>query len=592
MTSAVPTVPGEREPIPPRLLAEVESWIAADPDPSTRAELGALIEAEDVDGLRSRFERPLSFGTAGLRGPIGAGPARMNRLVVQRTTAGLARWVLGQGSETAGRGIVVGRDARHLSAEFAEDVAAVASGAGLAVRVLPGALPTPLTAFAVKHFSAAAGVMITASHNPAADNGYKVYMADGAQVIPPHDAAIADAARTAAEAAAGQGRPSSLSASAAQAGPIEIVDESELLGAYRLAVLRFLDPAGPRRLRIVYTPLHGVGAAVLPGLLEQAGFEQVSVVAAQAAPDPDFPTLAFPNPEEPGALDLALADASRLEADIVLANDPDADRLAVAVPDPASGSWRALTGDELGCLLADHVLATTEGDDRLVATTIVSSSMLARMAEDAGVACVETLTGFKWIARAASRRPGRRLVFGYEEALGYEVGDVVSDKDGLSAALVAAEMAAKAKERGTSVVSLLEALACRFGVHMTSQWSLRLAGPSAPSQMADIVGRWRTDTPRSLAGLAVTDVVDLSQPTGELPVTDALVIHLEAGARVVLRPSGTEPKLKAYFEVASRPVPRERLADEQRGARRILDELELDVAARCAPSVRSEPSGA
>ncbi|MFZ2056579.1 MAG: phospho-sugar mutase [Acidimicrobiales bacterium] len=564
----------ETEPVSSALAAEAEAWMAADPDSSTKAELAALLEAGDGAEVRARFEHPLMFGTAGLRGALGAGPARMNRLVVRRTTAGVAQWVLDQGAEAARRGIVVGRDARHGSDEFAGDVATIAATAGLRVRVFPRPLPTPLTAFAVKHFGAAAGVMITASHNPASDNGYKLYMADGAQVIPPHDAYISEAVRTAT--ATSMTAPGGVAAV-----PVELIDEAELLGAYRRATFGLLDPAGARRLRIVYTPLHGVGGEVLPGLFEEAGFGPVSVVAAQAAPDPDFPTVPFPNPEEPGALDLALADATRLSADIVLANDPDADRLAVAVPDPTSGAWRVLTGDELGVLLADHVLSSSIGADRLVATTIVSSTMLSAMAEAAGVAYVETLTGFKWIARAALRRPGFRLVFGYEEAIGYEVGDAVSDKDGLSAALVAAELAARAKAQGTSVVGRLDSLASRFGVHLTAQWSLRLAGPSAQDEMAEIVSRWRRDPPAALAGLAVTEIVDLSNGNGELPATDALVLRLEQGARVVLRPSGTEPKLKGYFEVVTGPVSLGRLAEARRGADRLLCLLKDEVTARC-----------
>ncbi len=556
-------------PIPADLAAEAEEWLAADPDPSTRAELTELLEGGDVEALHALFQDPLSFGTAGLRGQIGAGPARMNRLVVRRTTAGLARWVLDQGPDAARRGIVVGRDARHRSDEFAADVAAVASAAGLRVRMLPGPLPTPLTAFAVKHFGAAAGVMITASHNPASDNGYKVYMADGAQVIPPEDAIIAEAA----------GAATSLQIGAAGEGA-EAVDEAELIGAYRRAVFSFLDVSGPRHLKIVYTPMHGVGGRVLPALFDQAGFERVSVVAAQAAPDPDFPTVAFPNPEEPGALDLALADAMRLHADVVLANDPDADRLAVAVPDEASGAWRVLTGDEVGVLLADHVLGATSGGDRLVATSIVSSSMLSKMAEAAGVAYVETLTGFKWIARAALRRPGHRFVFGYEEALGYEIGDVVADKDGLSAALVAAELAARAKSQRASVIGRLDELAASFGVHATAQWSLRLEGPAAQAQIAEVVEGWRAQPPESLAGLAVTEVVDMSKGTRDLPATDALVLRIGQRARVVFRPSGTEPKLKAYFEVVTPPLPVSGVTEARLDANRLLQTLREEVAAR------------
>jgi phosphomannomutase len=555
--------------------------MAADPDPSTRAELAALLEAGDTAELRTRFENPLSFGTAGLRGALGAGPARMNRLVVRKTTAGVSQWLLDKGPESAERGIVVGRDARNGSAEFARDVAEVALGAGVRVRVLPRPLPTPITAFAVKHLGAAAGVMITASHNPAADNGYKVYASDGAQVIPPDDIHIAEAAANARASAMAR-------AGGALARSAETIDEAALLEAYRREVFRHLDPAGERSLRIVYTPLHGVGAAVLPWLLDEAGFAPVSVVAAQEAPDPEFPTVAFPNPEEPGALDLAFADAVRLGADLILANDPDADRLAVAVPDPRTGAWRRLTGDELGALLGDHVLGATDGDDRLVATTIVSSTMLSKMAAEVGVSYVETLTGFKWIARAPCRRPGTHLVFGYEEALGYEVGDAVSDKDGLSAALVAAEIAATAKARASSVSALLDDLACRFGVHATSQWSLRLSGAGAQGEMAEIVGRWRTDPPEVLGGLAVAEVVDMSQGTAELPATDALVVRLAGGARVVLRPSGTEPKLKAYFEVVSGPVQKQHLAEERKRAAAALSRIEGDVAARCQ-SMRSPP---
>lgn len=571
---------GKEPRIPLDLLAEVEDWTAADPDPATRQELQALIAAGDTAGLRSRFENPLSFGTAGLRGALGAGPARMNRLVVRKTTAGLARWLLDQGPDAARRGMVVGRDARNGSAEFASDVAEIALAAGVRVRMLPRPLPTPMTAFAVKHFGAAAGVMITASHNPAADNGYKVYAGDGAQVIPPDDAEIAEAAASA--------PPSSFAPVGERTGTGEVIDEVELLAAYRRAAFSFLEAGGPRRLRIVYTPMHGVGGAVLPALLDDAGFGPVSIVAAQAEPDPLFPTVAFPNPEEPGALDLAIADAVRLEADIILANDPDADRLAVAVPDPVNRIWRRLTGDELGALMAAHLLATTEGSDRLVATTIVSSTMLSKMASAAGVAYVETLTGFKWIARAALRRPGTRLVFGYEEALGYEVGDVVSDKDGLSAALVAAEIAATAKAEKGSVVEMLDALASRFGVHATSQWSLRLEGSRAQSEMAAIVAGWRAEPPEVLGGLAVTEIADLAVAASELPPTDALVIRLGTEARVVLRPSGTEPKLKAYFEVVSEPVPPDGLAAQRRRAAALLRRLEGDVAARCQ-SIKASP---
>ncbi|HEX3906480.1 MAG TPA: phospho-sugar mutase, partial [Mycobacteriales bacterium] len=348
------------------LCPEVEAWLAGDPDPVTRAELTELLDAGDVTALAERFTHPLQFGTAGLRGELGAGPARMNRSVVRRTTAGVASWVLDCGRGAAAAGVVVGRDARHGSERFAADVIDVLTSFGVAVHVLAPPLPTPLTAFAVGRLGAAAGIVVTASHNPAPDNGYKVYAGDGAQIIPPDDADIASAA--AREPTQPEGTT---------AGVVTDVTEG-VLASYRTAVLGLLDPDGPRDLRVIYTPMHGVGGAVLPGLLRAAGFDAPHIVAEQADPDPDFPTLPFPNPEEPGALDLAVAEAARVGADVVLANDPDADRLAVAVPG-RDGTWRSFTGNELGILLAEECLRVTTGADRLVATTVVSSSMLSAL---------------------------------------------------------------------------------------------------------------------------------------------------------------------------------------------------------------------
>jgi phosphomannomutase len=551
------------------LRTRAEAWLVADPDPRTRAELATLIAAGDTDGLRDRFAHPLRFGTAGLRATLGAGPARMNRAVVRRTTAGLARWVLSRGPAAAASGVVVGRDARHGSAAFATDVADVLTACGIAVQTLVRPLPTPITAFAVRRFGAAAGVMITASHNPAADNGYKVYAGDGAQIIPPDDAAIAAAADEAGPVPVG----------AAPSRPGAGIDD-EVLAAYREAVLGLIDPYGPRGLRVVYTPLHGVGGAVLPGLLGAAGFDAPVVVAEQADPDPDFPTVAFPNPEEVGALDLALAAARRAGADVVLANDPDADRLAVAVPD-RDGRWRVLTGDELGILLAARRLEVTSGPGRLVATTVVSSTMLSKLAAEVGVAYEETLTGFKWIARAARRRPGHRLVFGYEEALGFAIDEIVADKDGLSAALVTADLAAQARAEGQSLLDRLDALSARLGLHATAQWSRRAEGPGGIEELARVVAAWRRDPPTQLGGLAVTEVVDLSVSAGGLPPTDALVLRLGARGRVVLRPSGTEPKLKAYLEATTDPPGLDGLDRAKREAGARLDTLRADVAARC-----------
>jgi phosphomannomutase len=550
------------------LRPRVEAWMAADPDPSTRAELAGLLAAGDIVALEDRFAQPLRFGTAGLRAPLGAGPARMNRAVVRRTTAGVAGWVGGRGQQAVSAGVVVGRDARHGSARFAADAVDVLASFGVAVHVLSRPLPTPITAFAVRRLGAAAGVVVTASHNPAADNGYKVYAGDGAQIIPPDDTDIAAAAD--AEPVPASGTATGFTAS---------VDE-EMLAAYTDAVLGLLDPRGPRDLRAVYTPMHGVGGAVLPGLLAAAGFDVPHVVAEQAEPDPDFPTVPFPNPEEPGALALAVAAAGRTGADVVLANDPDADRLAVAVPD-RDGGWRALTGDELGILIASRCLRVTSGPGRLVATTVVSSSMLSKLAAEAGVAYEETLTGFKWIARAAQRRPGHHLVFGYEEALGYTIGDVVADKDGMSAALVVAEMAAQARAEGRSLLDDLDAVSARLGVHLTAQLSQRAEGPQGIEALARVVERWRRDPPAELGWLAVSEVVDLADGAAGLPPTDALVVRLGGHGRVVLRPSGTEPKLKAYLEVTTDPPGLDGLAAAHRDASARLDALRGDVAARC-----------
>lgn len=564
--------------VPAELRRRAEAWMDADPDPGTRAELAALLGAGDVAALEDRFAHPLRFGTAGLRAAVGAGPARINRLVVRRTTAGLARWVLDRGPAAASAGLVVGRDARHGSATFAADVAEVAAAAGVRVRAFARPLPTPVTAFAVRHLGAAAGVVVTASHNPAADNGYKVYAADGAQIVPPDDAAVAAAAEAAPDVAVGA---PAVGAGAGGGGPSGGPVDDEVLAAYRAMALGLIDDSGPRRLRAVYTPMHGVGGSVVPGLLEAAGFDPPVLVARQAAPDPDFPTVAFPNPEEPGALDLALAAAGAVAADVVIANDPDADRLAVAVPD-RTGAWRPLSGDELGILLADRCIAAGRGPGRLVSTTIVSSSMLGKLAGEAGVAYEETLTGFKWIARAASRRPGHRLVFGYEEALGYAVTDAVADKDGVTAALLVAEMAARARAEGRSLLDRLDELAARLGVHLTAQWSRRAEGPGGMEALSGVVDAWRRHPPGELGGMAVTEAVDLAPGALGLPPTDAVVVRLGRQGRVVLRPSGTEPKLKAYLEVVTAPPGAGGLVPARREASARLAALRADVAARCA----------
>jgi phosphomannomutase len=523
------------------LLKHARTWRDEDPDPHTRAELDALLApdgdmgAPDVAALRDRFHTRLTFGTAGLRGEMGAGPNRMNRAVVQRATAGLAAYLADEGH--AGEPVIVGYDARHNSAAFAADTAAVLAGAGHPVRLVDRPAPTPLVAFGVRWLGCCAGVQITASHNPRADNGYKVYLGDGAQIIPPADAGIE--ARIAAV-----GPLASIPRAGAGDPSITPIGD-ELVAGYVAGVLDLARPARPvaRDLAIVYTPLHGVAGAVAGEVFDQAGFP-LHVVTAQAAPDPDFPTVHKPNPEEPGALDLALDLAASVDADLVVANDPDGDRLAVAVPAGGAGSeWRVLSGDEIGVLLADWLLEQGSGADRLVVTTIVSSSMLGRLAAARGVEFAETLTGFKWIVRPGFARPDLRFVFGYEEALGSCVGTLVHDKDGMSAGLAFAELVAAEKARGRSVNDRLDDLGRELGVHATAQRSIALAGGF---DGAAVVDRLAAAPLSALAGRPVTEIDDLRLGRRH-PPTDGIVVRGE-GVRLIVRPSGTEPKLKCYAE--------------------------------------------
>jgi len=524
------------------LLDAVAAWRADDPDPVTVAELDALVAAGDEAALRDRFGATLAFGTAGLRGAVGAGPNRMNRAVVRRAAAALCRWLDDHGWDGP---VVVGRDARHGSAEFAADTAAVVAGADRDVVVSDGPVPTPVLAFAIRHLGAAAGVVVTASHNPPADNGYKVYAGDGAQIVPPWDAEIA------AHMAAVEG-VADLPLAAPDDPRIGTLG-ADVVDAYLDGVARLRATAGPVDLRVAYTPLHGVGLEVLRRAFDRAGIAPPVVVAAQAEPDPAFPTVAFPNPEEPGAMDLLLDLASAEGADLAVANDPDADRLALAVPGPRAGveGWRVLTGDEIGLLLADHLLRHGRGDGGLLVTTVVSSSALAALAARHGVEFAETLTGFKWLARTAMSRPDLHPVLGYEEALGYSVGDLVRDKDGIGAAVVAVEAVHALVANRSSVAQRLAELAVELGLHRTRQRSLRVEGLDGAARMAAAVDALRSAPPASLGGVAITEVEDLALGR-RLPPTDAIVLRGD-GLRVVVRPSGTEPKLKLYVEVV-RPV--------------------------------------
>ncbi len=510
------------------LIARAQAWLAEDPDPETREELAKLIDAEDTEELAARFSGTLQFGTAGLRGELGAGPMRMNRSVVVRAAAGLAAYLKDKG-RTGGL-VVVGYDARHKSADFARDTAAVMTGAGLRAAVLPRPLPTPVLAFAIRHLGAVAGVEVTASHNPPRDNGYKVYLGDGSQIVPPADAEIAariDAVATLHDVP----RPDS--------GWETLGDD--VLEAYLARTDAVLSPGSPRTARTVYTAMHGVGKETLLAAFARAGFPAPVLVAEQAEPDPDFPTVAFPNPEEPGAMDLSFATARAADPDLIIANDPDADRCAAAVKDGAD--WRMLRGDEVGALLAAHLVR--RGARGTFAESIVSSSLLGRIAGKAGLPYEETLTGFKWIARVDGLR------YGYEEALGYCVDpEGVRDKDGITAALLLTELASELKEQGRTLLDLLDDLAVEHGLHATDQLSVRVEDLSL---IADAMRRLREQPPTSLAGLPVTKAEDLTRGTETLPPTDGLRYTLD-GARVIVRPSGTEPKLKCYLEVVV-PVP-------------------------------------
>ncbi|MBQ0915006.1 phospho-sugar mutase [Streptomyces sp. RM99] len=540
------------------LLARAKAWLAEDPDADTRAELATLIDTEDRAELTARFSGTLQFGTAGLRGELGAGPMRMNRAVVIRAAAGLAAYLKKQGTphgdDTAGL-VVIGYDARHKSLDFARDTAAVMTGAGLRAAILPRPLPTPVLAFAIRHLGAVAGVEVTASHNPPRDNGYKVYLGDGSQIVPPADADIAaeiDAVR-------------SLNAVPRPTTGWQTLGD-DVLDAYLARTDAVLAPDSPRTARTVYTAMHGVGKDTLLAAFARAGFPAPTLVAAQAEPDPDFPTVAFPNPEEPGAMDLAFATARETHPDLIIANDPDADRLAVAVQDGTD--WRMLRGDEVGALLAAHLVA--RGATGTFAESIVSSSLLGRIARKAGLPHEETLTGFKWIARVDGIR------YGYEEALGYCVDpEGVRDKDGITAALLITELASALKQENRTLLDLLDDIAVEHGLHATDQLSVRVEDLSL---IAAAMDRLREQPPTRLAGLPVVDAEDLTRGTDTLPPTDGLRYTLD-GARVIVRPSGTEPKLKCYLEVVVPVAAHTDLPDARTKAADLLTALKRDLSA-------------
>lgn len=555
-------------PLDPATRDAARRWIADDVDAASQAELQAVLDAaiagsaEAISDLDDRMSGALSFGTAGLRGPLRAGPNGMNRAVIIRTTAGLAAWLRERGQAGV---VVVGRDARHGSEAFAEDTAGVLAAAGFDVRMLPEPLPTPMLAYTARALGAVAGVQITASHNPPQDNGYKVYLESGALLVSPADTEIE---RRIAEA------PAAVSVPRERSWGIQHTDY--------LAHVARLPRGSARGLRIAATALHGVGAQPLVRALRGAGFSDVHLVSEQAKPDPDFPTLTFPNPEEPGATDALLALAADIGADLAVALDPDADRCAIGVP-TVDGSWRMLSGDETGALLGEHILSTMDRSthaDPFVATTIVSSPMLSAIARAHGVRFDETLTGFKWLVRAGDGA-GTGLVYAYEEALGYCVDpDAVRDKDGISAAVLACDLAATRKQSGQSLLDALDELALQHGVHRSGQLSARV---SDLSWIAETMRRLRAETPSELGGVPVHST-DLLPESDVLVFTDAEAAETGSPGRlrVVIRPSGTEPKLKCYLQVVHQlPTGLARdqaLADATQAADNRLDAVRTAVA--------------
>jgi len=525
------------------LIAEVEAWIADDPDPVTAAQLRQWLDTSNETELRASFNGFLQFGTAGLRGPIRPGPSGMNRAVVGRAAAGIVAYM----KERNLSSVVIGRDARYGSEDYTFETAEIMSGAGMKVYVLPRPLPTPVLAFATNDLSCDVGIMVTASHNPPQDNGYKVYLGGtvdgieyrGSQIVSPTDVSIAQ-------------KIDAITSLKAQPRVKEwTVLGEDVIEKYinRTASLA----TNPGDLRIVYTAMHGVGTETIQRVFHKAGFPSPILVDAQAAPDPDFPTVAFPNPEEPGAIDLALATAKSFDAHLVIANDPDADRCAAAVNDPAVG-WRMLRGDELGAIFGESIARKTSHG--ILANSIVSSSILKKIAGHYNLEFKETLTGFKWLAKI------KGLTFGYEEALGYAVDAItVNDKDGISAAITLAQIATDLAAEGKTVLDLLDEVWALHGFHATEQISIRL---SDLSKVGVILGGLRNNPPQQIAGRAVTSIDDLAAPTDGLPPTDGLRIWLDGGVRIIIRPSGTEAKMKCYIEAIEK---------DSKTAQVVLDQL-------------------
>ena len=511
------------------LRAEVEEWIALDPDPKTAAQLQSWLDSENTEELNSAFSGFLQFGTAGLRGPIGPGPSRMNRAVVARAAAGIAAYMKERGLSS----VVIGRDARYGSEDFTFESAAIFSGAGMKVYVLPRPLPTPVLAYAIRDLNVDCGIMVTASHNPPQDNGYKVYLGgvvDGinynaSQIVSPADEQISAHIAT-------------QNHELTRADVWEILND-DVLDRYVARTALIAPDVYP--VRAIYTAMHGVGTETVEKVFAKAAYADPILVKAQTDPDPDFPTVAFPNPEEPGAIDLSLVVAREHDGDVVIANDPDADRCAAAIND--GGTWRMLSGDELGALFGEYLASNSPEKyrERCFANSIVSSSLLSKIANHHGIEFHETLTGFKWLAKLEN------LGFGYEEAIGYSVDpQTVNDKDGVSAAIALARIAGELKSQGSSISQYLKKIREKYGFHKTIQISIRVADLRNISRVLNAI---RAAVPSEIAGYKVERFDDLLDPSGDLPPTDGVRFYLEEGIRVIIRPSGTEPKVKCYIEV-------------------------------------------
>jgi phosphomannomutase len=514
------------------LISQVQQWISQDPDPKTRAELERLLEDKKEAELRSCFSGFLEFGTAGLRGKLGPGPSRMNRAVVTKTAAGLVSYMRKHNLTS----VVIGRDARYGSKDFAQDSAEIMQGAGMKVYLLPRALPTPVLAYAVRELKCHVGIMVTASHNPPEDNGYKVYFGgtvdqiryEGSQIISPADSQISEYISQVPD----------LNTLKRSSGA-EVLDNT-IVDSYIKATAKLATSNSD--LKVVYSAMHGVGTKTLEQVFAAANFALPILVTEQAEPDPDFPTVKFPNPEEPEAIDLSIKKAMQVSADLVIANDPDADRCAVAIAD-RGGNWRMLKGDEVGALLGEYLARGAKDKRATLANSIVSSSILSKIAKAYNLPFTETLTGFKWIAKI------RDLHFGYEEALGYAVDSKsVNDKDGISAALMIVQIATDLKRESKTLNDLLDEIWGKYGFHGTKQISVRVENLE---KISSILANFRENAPKSIAGYRIVGIDDLEKPTSGLPPTNGVRIYLEPSIRIIIRPSGTEPKVKCYVEIVA-----------------------------------------